>query len=108
MVSWDIVCKPIKAQGLGILDIHNMSNTLLTKWVARLLSSREHLVTKILKESYAKELNWEEYTTLVYRASSFCHGLGHIFRQTQAFFLLSYETGHLFSTRLIIGRPKGF
>ena len=35
MVSWDIVCRPIKAGGLGILNRHNMSTALLTKWVAR-------------------------------------------------------------------------
>ena len=31
MVSWDIVCGPIKARDLGTLNIHNMNTTLLTK-----------------------------------------------------------------------------
>ena len=86
MVSWDMVCRPTKEGGLGILDIHNMSTTLLTKWVARLMSSREDLVTQILKESYGRDLNWEKYAAPIYGASSFCHGLRHIFRRVRAFF----------------------
>ena len=31
LVLWDVVCKPIKAGGLEILDTQNMSTALLTK-----------------------------------------------------------------------------
>ena len=57
MVTWDIACRLIKATELGILDIHNMSITLLTKWVAKLMSSRKDLVTQIMKEINGRELN---------------------------------------------------
>ena len=52
---------------------------LLTKWVARLMSSQEDLITQILKESYGRGLNWEKYTTPIQGASPFWQGLGHIF-----------------------------
>ena len=96
MVSWEIACKPIKAGGLGILDIHNMSTTLLTKWVARRMSSWEDLVTQILKESYGGELNWEKYAAPVYGASSFWHGSRHIFRRVRAFFAAQLGDGSSF------------
>ena len=62
LVSWDNVCRPIQARGLGILDIHKMNTVLLAKWVVRFMSSKEDLVTQVLKEIYGRELNWESYT----------------------------------------------
>ena len=50
------------------------------------MSSREDLVTQILKESYDKELNWEKYAAPVHGASSFWHGLRQVVRRVIAFF----------------------
>ena len=78
-MSWDNVCRPIQARGLGILDIHKMNTTLISKWVARFRSSWEDLVTQVLNECCGRELNWERYTAPFQEASSFWKGLRHFF-----------------------------
>ena len=55
-VSLEVVCRPTQAGGLEILDRQKMNMTLLTKWVDRLISSRDDLVTQVLKESSGKGL----------------------------------------------------
>ena len=85
--AWDITCRPIKAGGLGILDIQNMSMTLLTKWVAGLMSSFKDLVIQSLKESYGRGLDWEKYTALVQGVSPFWQGLRHIFGRVRLVFV---------------------
>ena len=38
MVSRDVVCRPIKQGGFGILHVQSMNTALLTKWVTRILA----------------------------------------------------------------------
>ena len=51
LVSWEVVCRPTEDGELRIINIQKMNMALLTKWVARIMSSRDDLVTKVLKES---------------------------------------------------------
>ena len=60
------------------------------------MSSLEDLVTQILNESYSKELNWEKYAAPVHGASSFWHGLRHIFRQVRSFLAAQLGDGSSF------------
>ena len=57
------------------------------------MSSREDLVPQILKESYDRELNWENYVAPVHRASSFWHGLRHVFQRVCTFFVAQLRDG---------------
>ena len=86
LVSWDNVYRPNQAGGLGIINIHKMNTTFQPKWVARFLSSREDLITQVLKESYGRELNGDRYAAPFQGASPFWQGLRHIFWRMLVFF----------------------
>ena len=68
MVSWDVICRPIKRGGLGILHVQSMNTALFTKWVTR-MDPQEDLATlilkykffskkKLLKDKYGRGLDW--------------------------------------------------
>ena len=61
MVSWDVVCRPTKAGGLGILEALKMNMTLSKKIGGLTHEPREDLVTQVLKELYGQGLNQERY-----------------------------------------------
>ena len=81
------MCRPTYEGGLGILDIQKMNMTLLTKWVARLMSSRDDLVTKVLKESHGRGFTSERYAAPTQGASPFWQELRHTFSRMRAFFV---------------------
>ena len=58
MVSWDIVCQPIKRGGLGILHVQIMNTALLMKWVTKTMGPQEDPATLILKDNYGRGLDW--------------------------------------------------
>ena len=60
------------------------------------MSSREDLVTQILKESYSRELNWDKFAAPVHGTSSFWNGLTHIFRRVRSFFAAQLGDGSSF------------
>ena len=51
--------------------MQKINTMLLIKWVARFMSSRESLITQVLKESYDRGLNWERYAAPLQGASPF-------------------------------------
>ena len=96
MVSWDFICRPTNAGGLGILDAQTMNMVLLTKWVAMLMSPREDLITHVLKENYGRGLNWERYAVHIQGASPFWQGLTLIFPPVHNFFIAQLGDGSTF------------
>ena len=60
------------------------------------MSSRDDLVTQVLKESYGKGLTWERYAALTQGASPFWQGLRHIFQWMRAFFVARLGDGFRF------------
>ena len=63
------------------------------------MSSRDDLVTRVLKESYDKGLTWESYAALTQGASPFWQGLRHTFRRMRAFFVAQLGDGSTFQYR---------
>ena len=48
-VSLDMVCRPVKHGGL---NLPTMNLALLSKWVAKIMSSTEELTLKVLRDCY--------------------------------------------------------
>ncbi|XP_078436377.1 uncharacterized protein LOC144707136 [Wolffia australiana] len=59
LVAWDVVCRPMKQGGLGILHLESMNLVLLAKCVEGMVSSTEGLAIKVLRDVYDPSLNWE-------------------------------------------------
>ena len=103
LVSWDSMCRPIQAEGLGILNIEIMNTTLRASQVTKLMNSREDLVTPVLKESNDRGLNWERYAAQFQGASPLWQGLKNIFRRMQTF-AAQLGVGAAFNIGLKTGR----
>ena len=52
LVSWNQICHPLRAGGLGIRNIHKFNKALLRKWLWRYTTESETLWYKIIKDKY--------------------------------------------------------
>jgi hypothetical protein len=59
LVAWKEVCRPLKEVGLGVREVGRMNDSLLTKWLARLLGREDYLVGRILRLCYEDPLAWD-------------------------------------------------
>ena len=55
-VRWENVCKPLEEGGLGIKDVRNINNALLTKWKWRLMNDEKGKWKDILVSRYGSEI----------------------------------------------------
>jgi hypothetical protein len=51
-VSWNQVCRPLRAGGLGIRNVYKFNQALMGKWLWRYATEREALWYKIIKAKY--------------------------------------------------------
>ena len=59
-VPWDQVCRPLKLGGFfGVLKLQTMNLALLTKWLSRIMSKEEDLVSLVLVDHNGSYLEWE-------------------------------------------------
>ena len=59
IVSWDMVCRPFKLEGLRFLVVTSMNLALIKRWVSRIISPKEDWVMRILKDNYGAWMDWE-------------------------------------------------
>jgi hypothetical protein len=52
LVSWNQVCCPLRAGGLGIRNVYKFNQALMGKWLWRYATEREALWHKIIKAKY--------------------------------------------------------
>jgi hypothetical protein len=52
LVSWNQVCRPLMAGGLGIRNVYKFNQALMGKWLWRYATEREALWHKIIKAKY--------------------------------------------------------
>jgi hypothetical protein len=52
LVSWNQICRPLRAGGLGIRNVHKFNQALMGKWLWRYATEREALWHKIIKAKY--------------------------------------------------------
>jgi hypothetical protein len=55
LVSWNQVCHPLRAGGLGIRNVLKFNEALLGKWLWRYATESEALWCKIIKEKYEEQ-----------------------------------------------------
>ncbi|KAJ1688971.1 hypothetical protein LUZ63_013126 [Rhynchospora breviuscula] len=48
MIPWDKVCSPKQQGGLGVINIHNMNNALLARWLWYCTSSKDNLWSRLV------------------------------------------------------------
>jgi hypothetical protein len=51
-ISWNQICGPLRAKGLGIRNVHKFNQALMGKWLWRYVTEREALWHKIIKAKY--------------------------------------------------------
>jgi hypothetical protein len=54
MVRWEVVCRPKKFGGLGLINTFIFNKCLMTKWIWKIYSQRESLWVRILKAKYMR------------------------------------------------------
>jgi hypothetical protein len=52
LVSWNQICRPLRAGGLGIRNVHKFNQALMGKWLWRYATEMEALWHKIIKAKY--------------------------------------------------------
>ena len=59
MVYSNVVCRPVKLGGLGVLKIQTINLTLLMNWVRKIMNLKADLVKMILKDCHVMGVDKE-------------------------------------------------
>ncbi|KAK1285493.1 hypothetical protein QJS10_CPB20g00703 [Acorus calamus] len=76
LVAWSTVCLRKEDGGLGILDLRDMNEALLSKWLWRWLCQPEHTWATIVRDRYGGHgLGGRRWPAIGPRTSALCKGL---------------------------------
>ena len=96
LVASEAVCRPVSHGGLGIQSLQHTNLALLSKWVCRLLSPSEDLVSVLLLDCYGASLEWHKWQIPQRGDSAFMSSLRPIFSAVQAHFRPKLGSGASF------------
>ena len=107
LVAWDVVCRPLNLEGLGVLHLQSMNLVHWARWMGIIMRHEEDVGIKILKDNCCMSLDWGRLVVLVLRCLCSCRGWDKFFPQVHEQFFVKLGDSSLFHCNLdewLVGR----